>query len=211
MSAAIQHAIAGLYAITDGSLLHGRLLDAVEQALQGGARIVQYRDKSTDSARRHDEAAALRSLCQAQGVPLLINDDVDLAAAIGADGVHLGQGDTALAEARHRLGADAIIGITCHDQLDLAAAATAGGASYLAFGAMFASSSKPLARPCPLTTLTAARRFGLPLVAIGGITPDNAGQVIAAGANALAVIAGLWKAPDIRQRARQFAQEFSST
>lgn len=202
--------ISGLYAITDSTLLQGRLLAAVTEALAGGVRIVQYRDKSTDTVRRQQEAMALLALCRAHQVPLLINDDVALALAVGADGVHLGQGDSSLREARQRLGPDAIIGITCHDRLDLAAAAASGGADYLAFGAMFTSTSKPGARHCPLSILADARRFALPLVAIGGITPDNAKDVIAAGADALAVIASLWQATDITRRAHQFSQEFPS-
>lgn len=201
--------IAGLYAITDTSLLAGRLLPAVAQALAGGARILQYRDKRDDHGRRREEALALRALCREHGALFLINDDVALAAEVAADGVHLGQGDLALAEARARLGPDAVIGITCHDRLDLAAAAASGGADYLAFGAMYASSSKPAARHCPLPLLTeACARFRLPLVAIGGITPDNAAHVIRAGADAVAVIASLWQADDIAARARQFIQEF---
>lgn len=202
--------IAGLYAITDSSLLQGRLLVAVAEALAGGARVVQYRDKSSDSLRRRQEASALLLLCRRHGVPLLINDDVALAHEIGADGVHLGQGDAALTEARSLLGCQAIIGITCHDSLDLAAAAAASGADYLAFGALFSSSSKPAARHCPPAILTEARRFRLPLVAIGGITPDNVRDVIAAGADAVAVIASLWQAPDVTARAHQFSQEFPS-
>lgn len=205
----MRHNIKGLYAITDSALLTGRLIEAVMAALQGGARIVQYRDKSDDHVRRLTEATALRKLCQAHGARLLINDDVALAIACGADGVHLGQGDLALAEARRQLGSSAIIGITCHDSLDLAAAAEAGGADYLAFGAMHLSSSKPGARRCPPDILTRARAcFRLPLVAIGGITPDNAGDIRRAGADAIAVIAGLWQADDIRRRAQHFLQEF---
>lgn len=201
--------IAGLYAITDSTLPGDRLLPSVAQALAGGAGILQYRDKSSDHVRRRAEANALRSLCRRHGALFLINDDVALAAEVGADGVHLGQSDLALVAARARLGPDAIIGITCHDRLDLAEAAASGGADYLAFGAMYASTSKPGARPCPPSVLTEARvRFGLPLVAIGGITPDNARHVIRAGADAVAVIASLWQADDIAARARQFVQEF---
>ena len=206
------HPIKGLYAITDNRLLADRLLPAVEAALQGGAQIIQYRDKSVsnhDWQRRQDEASALLALCRRYHVPLLINDDVDLAVAIGADGVHLGQGDGSLVTARIRLGADAIIGVTCHDQISLAETAARDGASYVAFGAMFASGTKPLAQLCPLALLTRARaQLALPLVAIGGITPDNAASVIHAGAQGLAVIASLWQAPDIRVRAQQFSQEF---
>ena len=201
--------IHGLYAITDTALLAGRLTEAVAEALRGGVRIVQYRDKSADAARRLAEASALRACCHAHGARLLINDDVALALACGADGVHLGQGDLALAEARRQLGPAAVIGITCHDSLDLAAAAEAGGADYLAFGALHPSGSKPGARRCPPGILTQARaRFRLPLVAIGGITPDNAGDIGRAGADAIAVIAGLWQADDIRRRAHDYLQEF---
>ena len=128
---------------------------------------------------------------------------------MGADGVHLGQSDGSLIAARLRLGDDAIIGVTCHDQISLAETAARDGASYVAFGAMFASGTKPLAQLCPLAVLTRARaQLALPLVAIGGITPDNAASVIHAGAQGLAVIASLWQAPDIRGRAQQFSQEF---
>lgn len=201
--------IRGLYAVTDSHLLDGRLIEAVTAALQGGARIVQYRDKGDDSARRLADAQALRALCRVHGARLLINDDVALAIACGADGIHLGQGDLGLADARRQLGPSAIIGITCHDSLALAAAAEAGGADYLAFGAMHVSRSKPEARRCPPEILTRARaRFTLPLVAIGGITPDNAGDIRRAGADAIAVIAGLWQADDIRRRAQDYLQEF---
>lgn len=201
----------GLYAITDSHLLAGRLLPAVEAALTGGAAIVQYRDKSGDTARRLDEARALRRACRQRGVPLLINDDVELALAAGADGVHLGRGDAALQAARARLGPDAIIGATCHDSLAFAEEAWRNGASYLAFGAMYPSATKPGASAATSGTLAAARRFGLPVVAIGGITADNAGPVIAAGADCVAVISDLWTATDITARARAISDLFEFT
>ncbi len=191
----------GLYAITDTDLLAGRLTDAVEAALQGGAVAIQYRDKRTDTSRRLEEAIALRLLCRRYRIPLLINDDVELCVAVGADGVHLGQSDVSLAAARQRLGPDALIGATCHDSLALAATAVAGGASYLAFGAMYPSATKPGAASASLDTLGAARRWGLPVVAIGGIRADNAAPVIAAGADCVAVIGDLWSAADIAGRA----------
>lgn len=214
--------IRGLYAITDTGLLQGRLLPAVEAALQGGAQVIQYRDKLAtgltaeakhrEQDRRRDEGAALLALCRQHRIPLLINDDVELAWDIGADGVHLGQGDGSLVAVRARLGSEAIIGVTCHDQLHLARIAARDGASYVAFGAMFASGTKPLAQPCPLAVLNDAKtQLALPLVAIGGITPDNAASVIHAGAHSVAVIASLWQAPDIRARAQQFSQEFVRT
>ena len=198
----------GLYAITDTDLLAGHLRRSVAAALQGGVRVLQYRDKSSDRAQRMDEALVLLHLCRQRGVPLIINDDIELALATGADGVHVGQSDVPLAVARARLGPEAIIGVTCHDSLELAAIAAAGGASYLAFGAMYPSSTKPKARHATLATLTAAQDFGLPVVAIGGITTDNAAPLIVAGADNIAVISDLWTAPDITSRAREFARLF---
>jgi thiamine-phosphate pyrophosphorylase len=198
----------GLYAITDTGLLEGRLLTAVTAALQGGAAALQYRDKSGDSRRRHAEAQSLLVLCRQYDVPLLINDDVDLAAEIHADGVHLGRSDFAVSQARRILGPDALIGATCHGSLEFAAEASRQGASYLAFGAVHPSSIKPGASPIALTVLGEARRFGLPVVAIGGISADNAAPVIAAGADSVAVISDLWQASDIAARARAFAQLF---
>ena len=200
----------GLYAITDSALLAGRLVPAVEAAIAGGARVVQYRDKSADGLRRAQEARALLQACRTHGVPFLINDDVELALAVGADGVHLGRGDAALLSARARLGATALIGATCHGSLEFAEEAWRHGASYLAFGAMHPSATKPGASSATLQTLAAARRFGLPLVAIGGITADNAAPVIAAGADCVAVISDLWTASDITARARAISDLFES-
>ena len=201
----------GLYAITDSHLLADRLLPAVAAALRGGAAAVQYRDKSADRERRQQEAGALLALCRQYGCPLLINDDVELALDIGADGVHLGQSDGSLQAARERLGPAAIIGATCHDSLTLAEAAVLSGADYLAFGAFFASRTKPLAEPASLGTLRrASRQWSLPLVAIGGITADNAAPLLASGASAVAVIADLWTTPDIEARARQFQSLFAT-
>lgn len=204
----MKEVLRGLYAVTDSLLLAGRLLPAVAAALEGGAAVVQYRDKSGDAARRRAEAEALLALCRQHGRPLLINDDVALALAIGADGVHLGRGDGSLAAARTALGPSAIIGATCHDSLTFAADAAAAGASYLAFGAMHASATKPGAQPAQLATLTAARVHGLPVVAIGGISADNAAPVIAAGADCVAVVSDLWRAPDIAARAAEFVRLF---
>lgn len=199
----------GLYAITDSKLLAGHLLPAVAAALEGGVALLQYRHKPLPGSNRHwQEAEQLLELCRQYRVPLIINDDVELAAAIGADGVHLGRGDGSLAEARRRLGDSAIIGATCHDSLHHASEATAQGASYLAFGAFYPSPTKPGAVQAPLSCLNKAQRFGLPLVAIGGITADNAAPLIAAGAHCVAVISDLWSAPDITARAREFARLF---
>jgi thiamine-phosphate diphosphorylase len=200
----------GLYVITDTALLGNNLLPAVRAALEGGTVLVQYRDKSSDNARREKEARALLALCHEFACPLLINDDVELALTIAADGVHLGRDDNAIAEARKKLGPHAIIGATCHNSLELAADATAQGASYLAFGAMYVSHTKPEAQVASLSTLTAAQCFGLPIVAIGGIDTINAPLVIAGGADCIAVINSLWTALDIRVQAQQFSRLFSN-
>ncbi|MDQ2075724.1 thiamine phosphate synthase [Marinimicrobium sp. ABcell2] len=195
-----------LYAITDSQLLPGEhLYAAVAAALRGGCRRVQYRDKSSVSSVRTHQAATLLTLCCEHGAELIINDDVRLALNVGAHGVHLGQEDMPLAQARSLLGADAIIGVTCHASLDLARLAVQASADYVAFGRFFPSSTKPDAPPAPLSLLTDAHQtLGLPIVAIGGITLDNAHSVLASGADWLAVSHSLFSAPDIEARARAF-------
>ena len=199
-----------LYLITDSQLLAGRLLPAVEQALIGGAKLIQYRDKSTDTAKRLHEAQQLKDLCQCYNVPLIINDDLELAAQLGL-GVHLGQQDGSIALARQRLGQDAIIGATCHNSLEFAKQAATQGASYLAFGAFYPSSTKPLAQAADLQTLTQAKQlFSLPVVAIGGINLDNARPLIDAGADYLAVISDIFALPtaNICQQAEAYLRLF---
>ncbi len=195
----------GLYAITAGE----EVISATRAALAGGARLLQYRDKSDDSARRLAEAKALAALCREAGIPFLINDDIALARVVGADGVHLGRDDAAIDEARAILGANAIIGVSCYADLARAARLAAAGADYLAFGRFFPSRSKPDATPAPLAVLREARaRFDLPLVAIGGITPENGATLIDAGADYLAVIDALFGQPDPRAAARAFQPLF---
>ncbi|PSF12385.1 thiamine phosphate synthase [Marinobacter fuscus] len=203
----------GLYAITDNRLTPpDTLVASVEAALAGGTCLVQYRDKQSTSAERLRQATDLNALCQRAKVPLLINDDPELALRIGAAGVHLGQDDVTLAEARALLGPDALIGITCHQSLNLAEAAAAGGASYLAFGRFYSSQTKPGAPAAGPEVLTDARQLGLPVTAIGGITLSNALPLILAGADLLAVVGGLFGGSpnDIEQRARQFSRLFAS-
>lgn len=203
----------GLYGITDATLMPDTeaLLNQVELSLQGGARVIQYRDKSTDKKKRLQQAQALQQLCQTYQTPLLINDDIELAAAVNAAGVHLGQSDGEAQAARKTLGPDAIIGITCHDSLELARTAVSAGADYVAFGAFFPSKTKPNAKPAPLSLLTQAReQLKLPIVAIGGITVDNAQQLIDAGADMIAVIHALYAAEEITQQAQCFAQQFTN-
>jgi len=197
----------GLYAITDGPRpdLHA----AVERALQGGAAIVQYRDKSGDGERRRAEGTDLLALCRRFGVPLIVNDDVELAATIGADGVHLGERDGDVDAARARMGAAAIIGVSCYDSLDRARQLAGSGADYLAFGAFFPSPTKPLARHAHTDLLHDAKALGLPLVAIGGITPDNAQPLIEAGADFIAAISGVFAGTDPTAAARRYANLFT--
>ncbi len=196
----------GLYVITDGP--RSDLLVAVEAALAGGARLVQYRDKTNDIARRLSEGSALAALCSRYDVPLIINGDVQLASAVHAAGVHLGADGADIDAARRTLGTNAIIGVSCYDSVARARGSVAAGADYVAFGAFFASVSKPTAPHAPLDVLRHAAGLGVPLVAIGGITPDNAPGLIAAGAHYLAVISAVFAAGDIAAAARQFASHF---
>ena len=199
----------GLYAITDPHLLPSdRLLPACADALAGGARMLQYRDKPADPATRLQRARALRTLTRDHGALLIINDDPQLAADCNADGVHIGQSDGAITRARALLGASAVIGVTCHASLELAREAQADGADYVAFGRFFPSHTKPHAPPADLSVLRAARALALPRVAIGGVNADNAPALIDAGADILAVIHALFGASDIRATARQLAELF---
>ncbi|WP_114241806.1 thiamine phosphate synthase [Dyella sp. C9] len=198
----------GLYVITDGP--RRNLLEVVALALAGGARLLQYRDKTTDHARRLTEARAIRALCVARKVPMIVNDDVALAMAAGADGVHLGEEDGDIAAARAQLGPEAIIGVSCYDSAERAFQLAAAGADYLAFGAFFPSPTKPHARRASFDLLRQTAALGLPRVAIGGITPDNGGPLIDAGADYLAVISAVFGDPDVRGAAARFAQLFHS-
>ena len=207
-------ALRGLYAITDTPLLSGgKLLPYAEAALIGGARLLQYRDKSGDAVRRFDEAQALAELCLRHGATLIINDDLDLATRLGV-GLHLGQEDGSLAAARALLGRQAIIGATCHAQLPLAEQAARDGASYVAFGRFFQSHTKPGAPAANHELLREARaRIGLPIVAIGGITLDTAPSLIAEGVQMIAVIHALFaadSAAEVERRAQAFSQLFNT-
>jgi thiamine-phosphate pyrophosphorylase len=201
--------IGGLYAVTRETDDTAQLLREVAAALKGGASVVQYRDKSGDVARQHEQASELLALCQQYRVPFIVNDSLRLADLIGADGVHLGRDDGALREARIILGAQRIIGVSCYQSLDLALAAQAAGADYVAFGSFYPSTTKPDAPRAELALLQqASREIQLPIVAIGGIMPANAEALIDAGADAIAVINALFDAPDIEARARKFAELF---
>jgi thiamine-phosphate pyrophosphorylase len=198
-----------LYAITDSQLLPGdQLFTAVAAALKGGCKLVQYRDKTSDKVRRSFEARNLLALCNQYQAQLLINDDVELAKEVGAHGVHLGQGDTNPVAARIILGNRAIIGVTCHDSLTLAQQAIKDSANYIAFGRFFPSSTKPNARPAPISLISEARQqfSAIPIVVIGGITLENGKQLLDAGADMLAVCHSLFAADDIAAQAKKFIE-----
>lgn len=198
--------VKGLYAVTREYADTADLIAAVEQVLEGGAGVVQYRAKTLDAARRAQEAEALNRLCERFHACFIVNDDCILARECGADGVHLGAEDGSIAAARDVLG-DKLIGMSCYDSLDLARDAERRGADYVAFGSMFPSPTKPDAVRAPLSLLSEARTaLKVPMVAIGGITLQNAASVFDAGADAIAVVEALFGAPDIGAAARSFAQ-----
>lgn len=199
----------GLYAITQDDILLPRLSAVVSAALRGGVRLVQYRNKIAPPPLRRAQAAELLRICRAAGAKLIVNDDIALAVEVGADGAHLGRDDGDLAEARNRLGPERILGVSCYNDLSRAEAATRAGADYIAFGAMFASPTRPDAVRAPLSLLAEAKRFGLPVAAIGGIKLDNAGSVINAGADMLAVISDLFDTMNIAGRAAEYQELFN--
>lgn len=201
-------ALRGLYLVTPDEPDTARLLRRLRPVL-AQARLLQYRNKPADAALRRGQVAALLPLCRDAGVPLIVNDDWRLAGELGADGAHLGELDGELNVARAALGAHAILGASCYDDLARAGIAAAAGASYLAFGAFFPSPTKPGAQRASLQLLRDAARYGLPRVAIGGIAPDNAGTLVAAGADLVAVISGVFDAPDPVAAARRIAALFT--
>jgi len=203
----------GLYAVTPDDRLLARLSALVEAALEGGARLIQYRNKQAPAPLRRAQAAELLRVCHAYGGKLIINDDVWLAIEIGADGAHVGQGDLPggdLATAREALGPKRLLGVSCYGDLGRVEAAAQAGANYIGIGSVFPSVTKPAAAHTSLDVLKEARRkFDLPIAAIGGITIANAPQVVAAGADMLAVVSDLFNAMDIRRRAAEFQKLFT--
>jgi thiamine-phosphate pyrophosphorylase len=201
--------ISGLYAITRETDNTAELLTEVAAALCGGASVVQYRDKSGDIARQHEQASELLDLCHQFNVPLIINDSLRLADLVGADGVHIGRDDGVIREARLILGPDKIIGVSCYQSIELALKAQAAGADYVAFGSFFPSATKPDAPLAEMALLQqATQQIHIPIVAIGGIALDNASSLIDAGADAIAVISALFESEDVAVTARQFADLF---
>ena len=206
----MSHLLNGLYAITDARLQRpDQLIDHVRQAIDGGARLIQYRDKSSDAMFRLRQARDLADLCRERGVALIINDDVQLAAECGARGVHLGKNDADPQTARQLLGDNAIIGVSCYNDLSLALQAANQGANYIAFGRFFPSRTKPKAVQAGLDLIRLARQqISLPVAAIGGITAHNATPLLDVGVAMLAVVHGVFAAADIRQAAAAYAALF---
>jgi thiamine-phosphate pyrophosphorylase len=199
-----------LYALTPDRSDTGAMIECVAAALDGGATAIQYRNKAAAPKLRLQQALALRALCAGRGATFIINDDIDLARAVDADGVHLGRGDATIAMARARLGDAALVGVSCYDSLERAEAAVAAGADYIAFGSFFPSNTKPDAVRAELPLLSTAKaRWKVPVVAIGGITPGNTGALIDAGADAVAVISALFDAGDVAAAARSFVALFN--
>lgn len=203
----------GLYAIADtGCLSPQRFASAIEAALAGGAVMVQYRDKSNDAARRAHQAQTMVALCRRYGATSIINDDPELAAAVEADGVHVGRDDSEPAALRALIGPEAVIGVSCYNEIERARHAATIGADYIAFGSVYPSPTKPDAVHAPLELLGRARtETGLPVCAIGGITSERAPELVAAGADLLAVIDDLFSADDITARARDYARAWPDT
>ena len=201
--------VKGLYAITPDLADTAELLARVEAALAGGVRLLQYRNKTAGAALRLAQARALLVLCRGYHVPLIINDHLKLALALDAHGLHLGGEDGPVAEARERLGPGKILGVSCYGRIENALAAADAGATYVAFGGFFPSKVKPGTARTPVELLSAAKReLKLPLVAIGGITLDNAPTLLAAGADCVAVISALFDAPDVKLAAQRFQSLF---
>ena len=203
------HALRGLYAVTPDEPDTGRLLALAHAVLAGRPALLQYRNKGADAGLRREQAQALRDACRVAGVPFIVNDDLALALEIDADGAHLGREDGPPAEARAALGAQRILGLTCYADWSCATEGAAVGADYIAFGAMFPSMTKPHAPPAPFALIGRAQReLGLPVAAIGGITLERAPQVIAAGADLLAVVGDVFGATDPAARALAYGALF---
>lgn len=202
--------LSGLYAITDASITNPvKTIQCVEQALKGGAHLIQYRDKSGDHEQRFQTCSAIRKLTTQANALFIVNDDVELTKQVKADGVHLGQHDNELADARQQLGPDSLIGISCYNRFELATQAANQGADYIAFGSFFPSSTKPDAVIADIQLLIRARQeLDIPVAAIGGITVRNGQSLVGAGADMLAVVEGIFGQADIEATARKFCSFF---
>ena len=203
--------VRGLYGVTPDAADTSSLVALVGAAVAGGMRLVQYRNKLAAPELRLEQARALKTVCARHGALMIVNDDVGVARAVDADGVHLGREDSSAADARQALGPEKLIGISCYNSLELARSAQTSGADYVAFGSFFPSRVKPGAVCASVVLLKQAKReLAVPIVAIGGITVANASQLIGAGANAVAVISALFAAPDVASAAAQFESLFDA-
>ena len=201
--------IKGLYAITPDMADLNTLIQKTQLAIEGGAFMVQYRSKIDDRDAKMRQCSAILRLCREYEIPCIVNDDVDMCRVLEADGVHLGEKDDNIAEVRHILGEDAIIGSSCYNQIERARQAQKEGASYVAFGAIFPTSTKPQAPRATLELLKEAKReIQIPIVAIGGITVNNAHDVTKTGIDAIAVITSLYEAKTIKETAETFSKMF---
>ena len=200
----------GLYAITDENLIPEQHFNqTVESALQGGAKIIQYRDKSDDQQKRLAQATALRLLCNRYKALCIINDDIELAKSIDADGIHLGKDDSSITQARRVLGDEAIIGVSCYNDINIAIKAEKNSADYVAFGAVFSSTTKPDATVADLGIISLAHlQLSVPICTIGGITEYNIKQVVQKGADMAAVISDLFSTDDVTKKAKTLSQFF---
>lgn len=203
------HNLQGLYVITDPSLCGTNILNMVEQAILGGAQIIQYRNKKSDKQQQRIEASAIQSLCQKHNRIFLVNDDVSLALETNADGVHLGQTDGEISSARKLLGDNKIIGVTCHSDIHAAISAQNQSANYVAFGRFYPSLTKPAAPAASINILQQAKsQLQIPIVAIGGISVENATPLINAGADMLAVIHAVFAQDNIKKVTTEFSNLF---
>ena len=201
--------VSGLYAVTPEMTDSIALISKVDAALRGGARVVQYRSKAIAESLRRTQAGELARLCRTWNVLFIVNDNVALAREVDADGVHLGKDDGGVLAARSMLGPEKLIGVSCYNEIGRAREAQSQGADYVAFGSFFSSSTKPDAIPTSAELLQIATlEIGLPVVAIGGINENNAAALIAAGADAVAVVSALFDAVDVEAQARRFARLF---
>ncbi len=200
----------GLYAISHSQLIpDDDFTNVIEQALMGGARIIQYRDKSDDHNRRLQQARIVAQLCNRYAAISIINDDIELAINVDADGVHIGMDDIPLHQARRALGSNKLIGVSCYNRFELAQQASSEGADYIAFGSFFPSSIKPDApRAQPDLLPRAKQELDIPVCAIGGINANNAAQLITAGSDMLAVISEVFASKDIQAASRKLSQLF---
>lgn len=200
----------GLYAITDEKLIpKNNFTQTVEQALLGGARIIQYRDKSDDRTKRFSQASALKIICDQHNAVFIINDDIELALEVDADGVHIGIHDMPLTQARKRIGHKKIIGVSCYNKFELAEQAVTEGADYIAFGSFFSSQIKPnAAQATPDLLIKAKQQFDIPVCSIGGITSDNANLLIESGTDMVAIISDIYSSDNVLVASRRISQLF---